>query len=61
MRVANFSRDTYRVRLGGVEIGADNAVFFDLAQDGLCVQVGEGARHFGGVVLCCVGGFGWVC
>lgn len=37
---------TYGVGLGGVEVGADDAVFFDFAEDGLCVGVGEGGRHF---------------
>lgn len=54
MRVATFSRRTYRVRLGGVEERADNALFLDLAEDGLGVLVGEGGRHFGGVMSCCV-------
>lgn len=37
---------TYGVGLGGVEVGADDAVFFHFAEDELRVGVGEGGRHF---------------
>lgn len=37
------------VRLGGVEVGADDAVFLNLAEDRLGVKVGERGRHCVGV------------
>lgn len=49
---------TYCVRYSRVEVGADDAVLLDLAEETLGVQVGEGGRH-------CVGGgcfvFWWMC
>ena len=52
---------THGVGLGGVEVGADDAVFLDLAEEVLGVQVGKCGRHFvvGGCFvfwLCC----GWL-
>jgi hypothetical protein len=40
-------RSTYCVGLGGVEVGADDAVFLDLSEEDLCVGVRESGRHFG--------------
>jgi hypothetical protein len=40
---------THRVGLGGVEVGADDAVFLDLAEESFSVQVGKCGRHCVGV------------
>jgi hypothetical protein len=41
---------TYGVGLGGVEVGAHDAVFLDLGEDVFGVRVGEGDRHLRGRV-----------
>jgi hypothetical protein len=40
---------THGVGLGGVEVGADDAVLLDLTEDSFSVQVGECGRHCVGV------------
>lgn len=54
---------THCVGLSGVEVSADDAVFLDLAEEGLCVGVGEGGRHLGlfdGLGWRRVGGARWL-
>lgn len=41
---------TYGVGLGGVEVGAHDAVFLDLGEEVFGVRVGECGRHLGGCV-----------
>lgn len=45
---------THCVGIGRVEVGADDAVFLDLAEEALSVQVGQWGRHRVGVG--CFGG-----
>lgn len=53
---------THGVGLGGVEVGADDAVFLDLTENRLSVQVGECGRHCVGVgFLAVIGLVGLVC
>jgi hypothetical protein len=55
---------TYGVGVGGVEVGAHDALLLGLGEDGLGVRVGECGRHDGGCGwgrLVCLGVYiGWV-